>query len=209
MPCCYALTRTGVCGGGSAMHQLITGEIARSSGSCSTPKKPATRSNLRVEWSGSFSWNGTLEEPEGKLLVPTPYALRAGNVIGNVPLPLKKSETIFFNESQVLKMITCPYCKGRFLMPKTSASVVKPFNMETALTAMKANWQRMNAKQRKDTAKALAGIAIVVVVVVAFLGHALLGHGHAYKEGYESATDFVHEMSRISGMAGNGFSAKE
>src|SRR5271166_2241304 len=58
----------------SVTDHPITGEIARSSGSCSTARKPATKSTPLVKPSGKLSFTGTLARPEGKLFGATPFS---------------------------------------------------------------------------------------------------------------------------------------
>src|SRR5664279_1298845 len=58
----------------SVTDHPITGEIARSSGSCSTARKPATKSTPLVKPFGKLSFTGTLARPEGKLFGATPFS---------------------------------------------------------------------------------------------------------------------------------------
>ncbi len=62
----------GLLGGFSAMHHPITGASAKSLTSCSTPKKPATKSASRRPSGQPASFTGALASPAGKLPRATP-----------------------------------------------------------------------------------------------------------------------------------------
>ena len=70
---------TGFSGACSVADQLITGDSARSTGSCSMARKPATRSKFisiisRAGFFEKANLTGTLASPEGKLPVATPLS---------------------------------------------------------------------------------------------------------------------------------------